>query len=58
MTAGEIALINTRVRSFGIGCTDAPEYDQLMNFFIKANESSYENLRAYLETGARTQWNQ
>ena len=48
----------TRIQSFGIGYTDAPEYDQLMGFFIKANEGLYENLRAYLETGARVEWSQ
>jgi uncharacterized protein YndB with AHSA1/START domain len=48
----------TRIQSFGIGYTDAPEYDQLMGFFIKANEGLYKNLRAYLETGARVEWSQ
>ncbi len=48
----------TRIQSFGIGYTDAPEYDQLMSFFISANESLYEKLRAYLETGARAEWDQ
>jgi uncharacterized protein YndB with AHSA1/START domain len=48
----------TRIQSYGIGYTDAPEYDQLMGFFIKANEGLYENLRAYLETGARVEWGQ
>ena len=48
----------TRIQSFGIGYSDAPEYDQLMGFFIKANEGLYENLRAYLETGARIDWSQ
>ena len=52
----EIADGVTRIQSFGIGYTDAPEYDQLMNFFIKANEGLYRNLRAYLETGTRVQW--
>jgi len=54
----EIANGVTRIQSFGIGYTDAPEYDQLMGFFIKANESLYENLRAYLDTGARVEWGQ
>ena len=48
----------TRIQSYGIGYTDAPEYDQLMVFFIKANEGLYKNLRAYLETGARVEWSQ
>jgi hypothetical protein len=48
----------TRIQSFGIGYTDAPEYDQMMSFFIKANESPYQNLRTYLETGSRVDWGQ
>lgn len=48
----------TRIQSYGIGYTDAPEYDELMGFFIKANEGLYKNLRAYLETGARVEWGQ
>ena len=54
----EIAGGVTRIQSFGVGYTDAPEYDQLMSFFIKANEGLYQNLRTYLETGARVQWGQ
>ena len=52
----EIADGVTRIQSYGIGYTDAPEYDQLMGFFIRANEGLYENLRAYLETGTRVEW--
>ncbi len=48
----------TRIQSFGIGYTDAPEYDQLMGFFIQANEGLFQNLRAYLETGVRVEWSQ
>ena len=48
----------TRIQSFGIGYSDAPEYDQLMSFFIKANKGLYENLRTYLETGTRVEWSQ
>ena len=54
----EVAEGITRIQSFGIGYTDAPEYDQLMNFFIKANESLYQNLKIYLETGSRVDWGQ
>lgn len=54
----EIADGVTRIQSFGIGYTDAPEYDQLMSFFIKANEGLYQNLRTYLESGSRVQWGQ
>lgn len=54
----EIANGVTRIESYGIGYSDAPEYDQLMSFFIKANEGLYQNLRAYLETGARVEWGQ
>ena len=48
----------TRIQSFGIGYTNAPQYDQLMGFFIKANEGLFQNLRGYLETGARVEWSQ
>lgn len=48
----------TRIKSYGIGYTDAPEYSELMGFFIQANEGLYKNLRAYLETGARVEWSQ
>lgn len=54
----EIADGVTRIQSYGIGYTNAPEYDQLMNFFIQANEGLYRNLGAYLETGARVNWSQ
>ena len=54
----EIADGVTRIQSFGIGYTDAPEYDQLMSFFIKANEGLYQNLKSYLETGSRVDWGQ
>ena len=54
----EVAEGVTRIQSFGIGYTDAPEYESLMGFFIKANEDLYQNLRAYVETGARVEWGQ
>jgi uncharacterized protein YndB with AHSA1/START domain len=54
----EIAEGVTRIQSYGIGYSDAPEYEQLLSFFIKANEGLYQNLRAYLETGARVDWSQ
>lgn len=46
----------TRIRSYGIGYSDAPEYDRLMSFFIKGNESLYRNLAAYLDAGVRVDW--
>ena len=54
----EVADGLTRIQSFGIGYTDAPEYEKLMDFFIKANESLYRNLKIYLETGSRFDWSQ
>ncbi len=54
----EIADGVTRIQSFGVGYSDAPEYEQLMGFFIKANESLYQNLRTYLETGVTAKWGQ
>lgn len=46
----------TQIQSFGIGYTDAPEYEQLLSFFITANESLLENLKAYVESGTRVDW--
>ena len=46
----------TRVESYGIGYTDAPEYEQLMGFFIDANEKLHGVLKTYLETGERAEW--
>ena len=40
----------TRIRSFGIGYGDSPEYEDLMQFFISANESLFEKLKRYLES--------
>ena len=46
----------TRIRSYGIGYSDAPEYDELMKFFISGNERLFANLRAYVENGDRVDW--
>ena len=46
----------TRIQSYGIGYTAAPEYDQLISFFVKANEGLYQNLKTYLEAGSRVDW--
>lgn len=46
----------TQIQSFGIGYTDAPEYEKLLTFFITANEGLFENLKVYLETGTRVEW--
>ena len=46
----------TRIQSYGIGYSDAPEYDRLMEFFIEANAGLYEVLKNYLESGARADW--
>lgn len=48
----------TQIQSFGIGYTDSPELEQLMTFFIKANEGLLENLQVYLESGTRTEWSE
>jgi uncharacterized protein YndB with AHSA1/START domain len=48
----------TRIQSYGIGYSDVPEVQEMMDFFIKANESLFQNLRTYLETGARVEWSQ
>ena len=46
----------TRIRSFGIGYGDAPEYEQLMQFFIAGNEALFEDLKRFLEDGERRTW--
>ena len=48
----------TRIQSYGIGYSDAPEVRQMMGFFVKANESLFQNLRTYLETGTRAEWSE
>lgn len=39
----------TRIRSYGVGYGAAPEYDEMLGFFAKANRGLYEKLIAYLE---------
>lgn len=39
----------TRVQSYGVGYRDLPAYDDLMKFFIPANESLFKRLKEYLE---------
>jgi uncharacterized protein YndB with AHSA1/START domain len=46
----------TRIRSFGIGYGDSPEYESLMQFFIQGNETLFTHLKRYLEEGAPTRW--
>ena len=48
----------TRIESYGVGYSNSPEYDSLMQFFIEANESLFRNLIQYLETGERVTWTQ
>ncbi len=44
----------TQVRSYGIGYSDAPELDELLKFFTKANEGLLKKLKVYVETGKRS----
>ena len=46
----------TRIRSFGVGYGDSPEYEDLMQFFIAGNEALFANLKAYLEKGEAQSW--
>ena len=48
----------TRIRSFGVGYSDAPEYQNLLQFFIRANEGLFQNLKRYLEDGQRQEWSE
>ncbi len=38
-----------RVRSYGVGYSDTPEYDELMQFFIRGNEGLLAKLKSYVE---------
>lgn len=40
----------THVKSYGIGYSDTPELDDLLQFFIKANEGLLVKLKAFVET--------
>ena len=39
----------TRVLSYGVGYRDLPAYEELMSFFIPANEGLFRKLKDYLE---------
>ena len=43
----------TRLRSYGIGYRDTPEYERLLSFFEKANEGLYRKLIEVLESEAK-----
>lgn len=45
----EIDDSTTRVRSYGVGYRDLPEYHELMKFFITANEGLLLKMKAHLE---------
>ena len=40
----------TRILSYGVGYKATPAYDELMKFFIPANESLFAKLKEYLES--------
>jgi len=46
----------TRIRSFGIGYGDSPEYEILMQFFIAGNEARLANLKDYEERDEAQRW--
>lgn len=39
----------TKISSYGVGYRDLPEYEELMGFFIPANEGLFEKLKIHLE---------
>ncbi len=39
----------TRIQSYGVGYRDSPAYDELMKFFIPANEGLFKKLKEHLE---------
>ena len=43
----------TRILSYGVGYRDTPAYEELLGFFVPANEGLYRNLKAFLEDGRR-----
>ncbi len=43
----------TRILSYGVGYRNTPAYENLLKFFIPANERLYRKLKAYLEGGRR-----
>ena len=45
----DLGAAGTRIRSYGVGYRADPAYDELMEFFIPANERLYAKLKAYLE---------
>lgn len=47
----EQGLAKTKVMSYGIGYKNNEKYRSLMQFFVKGNEQSFNNLISYLETG-------
>ncbi|MCA8960080.1 MAG: SRPBCC domain-containing protein [Planctomycetes bacterium] len=42
----------TRVRSYGIGYSDKPEIEKLLEFFIPANESLFAKMKRVVEKGS------
>lgn len=41
----------TKLTSFGVGYKDSPELQEMLQFFVKANEDSYQSLLDYVEKG-------
>ncbi|MDX1439098.1 MAG: SRPBCC domain-containing protein [Rubricoccaceae bacterium] len=53
----EIEVGQTLITSYGMGYSDSSEYEQLMQFFIQANEGLYAGLKRYVEDGEPVDWN-
>ena len=49
MTRDPFGENRTRILSYGVGYRDTPTYEELLEFFIPANEGLYRNLKAFLE---------
>ncbi|MEM7516313.1 MAG: hypothetical protein AAF368_05240 [Planctomycetota bacterium] len=45
-----------RIRSFGIGYRDIPEYDGILDYFTTANEELLMHMKRYVEDGVRRSW--
>ena len=51
VTFEQIGDEKTKLVSYGVGYKDSPELQQMLQFFVKANEDSYQSLLDYVEKG-------
>jgi len=51
VTFERIDAAKTKLVSYGVGYKDSPELQKMLQFFVKANEDSYQSLLDYVEKG-------